>query len=124
MVHQKETRMYMFVLLVVVHALTVERTIIHKINVDLMLDLNVINATVLLFFAVFLVPMRRVIIMFPMMLLTVLIWVHPTKFSFVTKTVALITVPMVCLRNAMTMRILVVKINIIFMVIQIQKVLK
>ena len=47
MVHQKETRMYMFVLLVVVHALTVERTIIHKINVDLMLDLNVINATVL-----------------------------------------------------------------------------
>ena len=45
MVHQKETRMYMFVLLVVVHALTVERIIIHKINVDLMLDLNVINAT-------------------------------------------------------------------------------
>lgn len=30
-----------------VHALTVERAIIHKINVDLMLDLNVINATVL-----------------------------------------------------------------------------
>ena len=38
--------MYMFVLLVVVHALTVERAIIHKINVDLMLDLNVINVTV------------------------------------------------------------------------------
>ena len=47
MMHQKETRLYMFVLLIVVHALTVERTIIHKINADLKLDLNVINVTVL-----------------------------------------------------------------------------
>jgi len=51
-----------------------------------------LNQIGLLFFAVFLVPMRWVIIMFPMTFLTVLIWVHPTtKSSFVTKTVALIT---------------------------------
>ena len=45
--HQKETGMYMFVFFIVVHALTVARTIIHKINVEIMLDLNVIKATVL-----------------------------------------------------------------------------
>ena len=44
---QKETGRYMFVPLIVVLALTVERTIIHKSNVDLMLDMHVINATVL-----------------------------------------------------------------------------
>jgi hypothetical protein len=47
MMHQKETGMYMFVFFIVVHALTVARTIIHKINVEIMLDLNVIKATVL-----------------------------------------------------------------------------
>ena len=47
MMHQKEAVMYMLAPLIVVHALPVERTIIHKINVDLMLDLNVINVTVL-----------------------------------------------------------------------------
>jgi hypothetical protein len=47
MMHQKETGMYIFVFFIVVHALTVERTIIHKINVEIMLDLNVIKATVL-----------------------------------------------------------------------------
>jgi hypothetical protein len=35
MMHQKETGMYIFVFFIVVHALTVERTIIHKINVEI-----------------------------------------------------------------------------------------
>jgi hypothetical protein len=42
----KETGMYLFVFFIVVHTLTVARTISHKINVEIMLELNVINTTV------------------------------------------------------------------------------
>jgi hypothetical protein len=43
----KATGMYLFIVFIVVHALTVARTIIHKINVEIMLESNVINTTVL-----------------------------------------------------------------------------
>jgi hypothetical protein len=51
----KETGMYLFVFFVVVHALAVARTISHKINVEIMLELNVINTTVLVTKLVFVV---------------------------------------------------------------------
>ena len=42
----KETGMFLFFFFIFVHALTVARTINHKINVEIMLELNVINTTV------------------------------------------------------------------------------
>ena len=41
----KETGMYLFVFFIVAHALTVARTTSHKINVEIMLELNVIVVT-------------------------------------------------------------------------------